>query len=221
VSYTLNDIKLMVMDIVGEDSASPTYWNSSNDSELTEWINDAFEQVCLQTGQYVEEFILPLFANRAWYRIDPGKGGQFLWIKYLRLCPEGYELGGADPSKLAREDYNWMTRTGTQRVFFPIGINTIRVVPYPSTNGQSLEGSCVCLPPSFSTDDQIIDIDDSLIRPVVDYAAGMTLMSMRRLEKAIEFFKSYSVGLGLDVKKTAQLSYKITKLQGVGDNAVK
>ena len=55
----------------------------------------------------------------------------------------------------------------------------------------------------------------------MDYAAGMTLMSMRRLEKAVEFFKSYSVGLGLDVKKTAQLSYKITKLQGIGDNAVK
>jgi len=216
VSYTLNDIKLMVMDIVGEDSASPTYWNSSNDSELTEWINDAFEQVCLQTGQYVEEFILPLFANRAWYRIDPGKGGQFLWIKYLRLYPEGYELGGADPNKLAREDYNWMTRTGTPRAFFPLGINSIRLVPYPSTNGQSLEGSCVCLPPSFSLNDTVIDLDKSLIRPVLDYAAGMALISMRRLDKALEFFRSYSIGLGLDTRKTATLTYKSTKLRELG-----
>jgi len=213
VSYTLQDIKLMVMDIVGEDSSSPTYWNSSNDSELTEWINDGLEQVCLVTGQYVEEFTLPLFADRSWYRVDPGKGGQFLWVKHLLLQPEGYELGGADPTKLAREDYNWMTRTGTPRVFFPVGVNTIRVVPYPSTNGQSLEGSCVCLPPSLSTDDEVVDLGSSLIRPVVDYAAAMTLMSMRRLEKALGFFKSYSVGLGLDSKKTAQLSYKVTKLQ--------
>ena len=106
-----------------------------------------------------------------------------------------------------------MTRTGTPRVFFPVGVNTIRVVPYPSTNGQSLEGSCVCLPPSLSTDDEVVDLGSSLIRPVVDYAAAMTLMSMRRLEKALGFFKSYSVGLGLDSKKTAQLSYKVTKLQ--------
>ena len=53
MGYTLQDIRLMVMDIVGEDSVSPTYWTSSNDPELTEWINDGLEQVCLVTGQYV------------------------------------------------------------------------------------------------------------------------------------------------------------------------
>lgn len=203
----------MVMDIVGEDSASPTYWTTSTDIELEEWINDGFEQVCLVTGQYVEEVIIPLFANKAWYRVDPGKGGTFLWMKYLKLWPQGYELSGVDPIKLAREDYNWMTRTGTPRTFFSVGLNTLRIVPYPTTDGQSLEGSCVCLPPSYVENDEVIDVDDSLIRPVVDYAAGMTLMSMRRLEKAVEFFKSYAVGLGLDSRETAQLSYKVNKLQ--------
>ena len=213
MSYTLLELRQMVMDIVGEDSAAPTYWTSSNQAELDEWINDGFEQVCLVTGQYTEEFILPLFANKAWYRVDPGKGGQFLWIKHLRVWPEGYELGGADPTKLAREDYNWMTRTGTPRTFFPVGVNTIRIIPFPSTDGQSLEGTCVCLPPSLSVNDEVLDIDDSLIRPVLDYAAGMTLMSLRRLDKAVEFFKSYAVGLGLDEKKTAALTYTAPKLR--------
>ena len=206
------------MDIVGEDSDNPTYWDSSTDTELVEWINDGFEQVCLTTGQYTEEVIIPMYANRSWYQIDTTKGGQFLWFKYLRLWPEGNELGGADPTKLSREDYNWMTRTGTPRVFFPIGLNTIRVVPYPSTNGLSLEGTAVCLPPSYIDNDNVLDIDDSLIRPVVDYTAGMTFMSLKRLDKAVEFFRSYSVGLGLDNKKTSNLTNKVPKLGGLGDS---
>src|SRR3990167_2558579 len=181
----------MVMDSVGEDSVNPTYWTSSTVSELNEWIIDALEEWIVLTGAYTEEVAIPIFANRQYYRIDPGKGGQLLWIKHILVSPQMWSLKGTSPSKLSREDYTWITRTGTPRSFYPVGVDTIRVVPFPEEDGQVLEATIVCIPAEYSIAEELIDIRDDSISFVLDYVVGLLLLSSKRFDKAKTFLQRY------------------------------
>ncbi len=160
---TLGELKKLVMNIVGEDSASPTYWTDSNDSELRGYINDAVEEVCILTGQYVEDLNIPVFANRQHYILDFSKGSQLLWINHARIEPESWRLGQVDPEKLSREDYNWMTRTGTPINFCSIGLDTIRLIPFPTVDGKVIEMNVTAIPPTLTKNDNVFPQLISLI----------------------------------------------------------
>lgn len=214
MSFTLLDLKRSIMDSIGEDSSSPTYWTSLNDGELEDYINDALGEVCLLSGHYTETLHLPLFSNRQHYRLDPGKGGEFLYIKGIRVLPEEYDLSMTDMNKLSKEDYLWMTRTGTPRTFFQIGLDTIRPVPIPSSGGKSLEITACVIPPPYTNDMDEIDLDDSLIEVIVAYATYMLLLSKRKLESADVWMKTYMKASGLSEENGSFLGRSV-KLQGL------
>jgi len=197
VAYTLGVIRTMVLDAVGEDSVNPSYWTSDHITELDEWIQDAIEEVCVLTGLYVEELRQPLFANRRYYHLDPGKGGELLWLKHLRIEPEGWYLKQSDPTALSRDDVNWMTRTGTPRVWYPVGVNLVRLVPYPASAGQLIEASVVCIPPMATTSDMLLDIPDHLTAAIVSSVVATVLVINRRLEKAAGWLTDYKNALNL------------------------
>lgn len=207
----------MVMDIVGEDSSAPTYWTSSNDIEIEDYINDAIEEVCVLTGGYKQDLVLPLHASRDYYRLDPGKGGEFLYIDSIRVEPEGYSLGMSDTTKLTREDYNWMTRTGTPRTFFFVNPDMIRVVPMAGTAGQSLEILASTIPPTYTLDDEVVDLDESLISVVIAYAASMILLSMRSFPKSSYWLKVYMEGVGRSSKEGTSFLGRAQKIRSLGD----
>lgn len=215
--YTLSEVKKMVMDIVGEDSSSPTYWTSSNDIEIEDYINDAVEEVCVLTGMYVQDIHLPLHAGRDYYRLDAGKGGEFLYVNYMRVLPEGYSVGMSDTTKLTREDYNWMTRTGTPRTFFFVNPDIIRVVPMAGVGGQSLEIVASTIPPSYTLDDEVIDLDESLISVVVAYAASMIFLSMRSFPKSSYWLKVYMEGVGRSSKEGSSFIGRAIKIKALGE----
>lgn len=207
----------MVMDIVGEDSSAPTYWTSSNDIEIEDYINDAIEEVCVLTGMYKQDLVLPLHASRDYYRLDPGKGGEFLYVDSIRVEPEGYSLGMSDTTKLTREDYNWMTRTGTPRTFFFVNPDMIRVVPMAGTAGQSLEILASTIPPTYTLDDEVVDLDESLISVVIAYAASMILLSMRSFPKSSYWLKVYMEGVGRSSKEGTSFLGRAQKIRSLGD----
>lgn len=214
--YTLSVVKKMVMDIIGEDSSSPTYWTSSNDIELEDYINDAVEEVCVLSGVYTQDLLLPLHASRDYYSLDPGKGGEFLYVNSVRVIPEGYSVGMSDPLKLTREDYNWMTRTGTPRTFFFVNPDMLRVVPMSSTEGQSLEILASTIPPTYTLDSEVIDLDESLISVVVAYAASMIFLSMRAFPKASLWSKVYMEGIGRTSKEGTSFLGRAQKIKDLG-----
>lgn len=190
----------MVMDMVGEDSSNPTYWTGLAAAELDQWILDAVEEVCLVTGCTTEELRLPLGSGKRYYWLDPGKGSQLLWIKHLRHEPSGKRISIKDPIALSRDDFNWMTRTGTPEGWFPVGTDGLRVVPYPSTGGQLLEAVVVVIPVIPDEDDEVIPLEDSLIAGIAAYAAAVTLIQQRRLDKVWGWLQEYikSLGIGVD-----------------------
>lgn len=197
MAYTLEQVRKMVMDLVGEDSANPTYWTGSAVDELDEWILDAVEEICLVTGGHTEELRLPLGSGKKYYWLDPGKESSLLWIKHLRIEPAGKRLNLKDPVALSRDDFNWMTRTGTPEVWFPIGLEGIRVVPFPTTGGQMLEATIVTVPRLPDENDEDIPLEDSLVAGVTAYATATTLIQQRRLDKVQGWLLDYAKAIGL------------------------
>ena len=220
MGYTLEQVRAMVMDVVGDDSVNPTYWTPSTITELDEWILDALEEWVVLTGAYTEEIAIPLFADRKHYQLDPARGGQMLWIKHLLVSPEMWSLKGTSPAKLSREDYTWMTRTGTPRSFYPVGLGVIRIIPYPSEDGQVLEGTIVCVPASYNLASELVDIRDDSVSFIIDYVASLLLLSTKRLDKAKVFLRRYIEIGGLGVYKLDKVFYKQQALRGVGDTDV-
>ena len=100
MSYTLTQVRNMVMDLVGEDSVSPTFWTAANVDQLDNWILDAIEEISLVTGCNTEELRVPIRSNRRFYYLDPGKGSMLLWIKHLRIEPQGKRLALKIPKPL-------------------------------------------------------------------------------------------------------------------------
>lgn len=214
--YTLLDVKKMILDAIGEDSSSPTYWDSSRDSEIEDWINDAFEEICVLTGHYKESIYIPLMNGKKHYKISPGKGGEFLYLDLVRVLPTDRTVKMTDPYKLSRESYRWMTETGTPREFFMIGLDTIRVVPYPQNDGETLECIGVVIPPNYNLDDEKIDLQDAFIRAVVAYASYLMFLSMRMKDKAGVQLAEFARILGLYNIKTSNLMESAVELQDVG-----
>ena len=211
----------MVMDLVGEDSASPTYWTATNIAELDHWILDAIEELSLVLGCSTEEVRIPLQANRRYYVLDAGKASQLFYIKQMRIEPEGKRVNLKDPEALSRDDYNWMTRTGTPQVWFPIGLKTIRIVPYPTTDGQLLEATAVVVPAQVSGASEALRLEDRLISAVVSYAAAQVLIQQRRLDKVAGWMKEYHNVLGVNMSYSLNLTPKTIELKGIGSAGVR
>ena len=70
-------------------------------------------------------------ANKKHYRISGGKGGQFLFLSSVRVLSNNDNLYMTDPFQLSRQDSRWMTSTGTPRLFYMVGLDCMRIVPYP------------------------------------------------------------------------------------------
>ena len=220
MSYTLTQVRNMVMDLVGEDSVSPTYWTAANVGQLDNWILDAIEEISLVTGCNTEELRIPIRSNRRFYYLDPGKGSTLLWIKHLRIEPQGKRLALKDPEALSRDDYNWMTRTGTPEVWFPVGLNTIRIVPYPTVEGQLIEATVVTVPQTITLGAQDLPIEDQLIAGVASYAVGTVMIQNRRLDKVVDWFKEYHKALGIGMSYSLNLVPKTITLKGIGGAGV-
>lgn len=216
MAYTLLTLKKLIMDTIGEDSESPTYWDSTNDVELEDLINDAVEEMLVLSGNYIEEIHVPLYTDRRHYNLDAGKGGELLYIKGARVLPEGYTLSMVDPISLSREDYRWITRTGTPRSFYIVGNDTIRPVPYPSAEGQSLELIASIIPPNYSEDDEVVDIEDSFITGVTAYCSYMLFASMRNLEAAGRWFKEYQKAIATFVDNPKLIGRAIRLTENAG-----
>jgi ketosteroid isomerase-like protein len=206
----------MVMDLVGEDSTTPTYWTSDNISQLDGWILDAVEEISLVTGCNTEEMRIPIRANRRYYKLDPGKGSSLLWIKHLRVEPQGRRLALKDAEALSREDYNWMTRTGTPMWWFPVGLDTMRIVPYPTEEGQLLEATVVTVPQLITLGEQDLPIEDHLIAGIAAYAVGTVMIQNRRLDKVSSWFTEYHKALGIGMSYSLNLTPKTTLPRGIG-----
>lgn len=213
---TLEYLKKVIMNNIGEDSVSPTYWTSSTDIEITDFINDAIEEVCTLTGQYVEDLYLPIWGDKQHYIIDSGKNSQLLWINYARIEPEAWRLVQVDSEKLSREDYNWMTRTGTPTCFIQYGLDTIRLVPYSTSDGKLLEMNIAAIPPVLVEDDNVINIHENHIPAVIAYATAMLFMTLRNLDKAYVWFGKYLKAIGEYAGDNSTLLNKAIKPVEIG-----
>lgn len=209
----------MVMDLVGEDSADPTYWNAANVGQLDHWINDAVEELCALGGLYTEEVRLPLGSGRKHYWLDPGKGSQLLWIKHMRIEPDGYYVTGTDTEKLGREDYNWITRTGSPRQWYPFGLNGVRFVPYPTADGLLIEATLVCTPPVLERSDDETRVEVGVVASVVAYAAAYVMVQTRRLDKAAAWFGEYLKGAGIAKEDPMTRQVKALMPREIGQGA--
>jgi hypothetical protein len=214
---TLSSLKKSILDILGEDSTTPTYWDSTNDIEIEDLINDAFEEICVTTGQYTEPISIPLFANRRHYALTPGKGGELVYLKGLRILPEEKDLTMTDPGKLTREDYRWITRTGTPEEFFVVNGDTLRLIPYPAEAGQVLEAYGVTIPPPYSYDDEELDLQDAFLGAIVGYVCYTLFTSMRMFDKGALWFDEYIKSLGLMNKEASSLIGRSIKFKAIDD----
>lgn len=216
--FILSDLKTRVKDIIG-DFSPETLWDSSLDGQIEDYLNDAFEEVSVRTGSYKEAMYIPLSANKRSYQIVPSsRGGQFLYPTSVRLMGQKRDLVLTDPRKLSRNDYRWMTRTGTPQEFYMVGVDVIRTIPYSSEGGDVLLVEGVVIPPSYASNTEPIDIQYSSINTICEYASYMMLVEMRKLEQAAPAFTAYAEGVGLYDNKVINKTNKEWKITGVGSH---
>jgi len=216
--FILSDLKTRVKDIIG-DFSPETLWDSTLDAGIEDYINDAFEEISVKTGAYKEQMYIPLSAGKRSYQIVPSsRGGQFLYPTNVRLMGQRRDLVLTDVRKLSRNDYRWMTRTGSPQEFYMVGVDVIRTVPYSSEGGDVLLLEGVVIPPSYSSNTEPIDIQDSFINTICEYASYMMLLEMRKLPAASKAFTMYAQSIGLYDNKVINKTNKVWKLEGVGSN---
>ena len=216
--FLLSDLKTRVKDLVG-DYSPETYWTSALDGEIEDYLNDAFEEVSVKTGAYKEAMYVPLSAGKRHYQIVPSsRGGQFLYPTNVRLMGQRRDLVLTDSRKLSRNDYRWMTRTGTPQEFYMVGVDTLRTVPYSAEGGDVLLVEGVVIPPSYVDNKEPIDIQDSFVNTLCEYASYMMLLEMRKFEPAAKAFQIYAEGIGLYDVKVINKTNKEWKLSGVGSH---
>lgn len=194
----MNDLERHVLKLIGENPDSPDVFLDTDEgmAPVRDSINDAIQELCMVSGAYKRVYLLPLYEDRQFYRID-WQHDHLGWITDVWDRSRGRKLIQTDVLSVAMRDQLWMQHGGNPDEYMQLGLDIIGVFPKPSANGVVLELTCVCIPKPYATDTDPVKIREVYQRAAVYSAVAEFYASRGNAQRATEYHNRYMEMAGI------------------------
>ena len=194
----MNSLETHVLRIIGENPSSPDVFadTDSGMAPVRDSINDAIQELCMVTGSYKKTYLLPLYADRMFYRMG-WERDYFGWVVEAWDRSRQMRLEQTDVLTLAMTDGFWMERTGNPEEYMQIGEDILGVFSKPSANGIVLELTCVCMPKPYTADTDPVKVREVFQNAAVYLAVSEFYASRGNASRATEYLNLYLETAGL------------------------
>lgn len=194
----MNDLERHVLKLIGENPDSPDVFLDTDEgmAPVRDSINDAIQELCMVSGAYKRVYLLPLYEDRQFYRLD-WQHDHLGWVTDAWDRSRGRKLIQTDVLSVAMRDQLWMQHGGNPDEYMQLGLDIIGVFPKPSSNGVVLELNCVCIPKPYTTDTDPVRIREVYQRAAVYYAVSEFYASRGNAQRATEYHNRYMETAGI------------------------
>jgi hypothetical protein len=194
----MNALEKHVLQIIGENTDSPDVFLNTDAgmAPVRDSINDAIQELCMVTGSYRKTYLLPLYADRQFYRMA-WEADHFGYVVEAWDRSRNRRLVHTDLANLNAQDNMWMKHTGTPDSYLQIGEDIIGFYRKPASEGVVLELTCVCVPKPYTTDTAPVKLREQFERAAVYYAVCDYFASRGDARRALEFFERYTETAGI------------------------
>lgn len=194
----MNNLEKHVLRIIGENVDSPDVFtdDTTGMAPIRDSLNDGIQELCMITGSYRRMYLLPLYADRQFYRMG-WEADYFGWVVEAWDRRRGKRLEQTDPFRLTKENAYWMKDSGNPDEYMQIGSDIFGVYRKPSSNGVVLELTSVCIPKPYTVDTDPVKLRDQFQRAAVYYAVCEFFASRGDARRATEYFDKYIETAGL------------------------
>lgn len=208
----MNDLEKHALRLIGENASSPDVFTdtASGMAPIRDSINDAIQELCMVTGSYKKTYLLPLYADRMFYRMG-WEQDHFGWVVEAWDRSRQRRLEQTDVLTLAMQDGFWMERTGNPEEYMQIGEDILGVFYKPSANGIVLELTCACIPKKYTVDTDPVKVREVFQKAAVYLAVSEFYASRGNASRATEYLNMYleTAGLTMMHPQTAERVYQM------------
>jgi hypothetical protein len=189
----MNYLERQTLQIIGENTDSPDVFTDNEEglALIRDAINDAIQELNMLTGTHKRDYLLPLFANKPFYRLE-FKRDFFGWVTDAWIQTYRRRLEQTDIFRLNKYNPRWMQNVGTPQSYYPIGNNWIGIWPTPGGSNLAIEIQAVIIPEQYDTEHDRIKIKEAWTCVCTNYAASEYYASIRDFKTAQYFLGLYS-----------------------------
>lgn len=191
----MNDLESRVLDLIGENTASPDVFDDTGIAEIRSHLNDAIEEVCILTGCHKRVWHVPLKASAVFYEITSARD-VFGWFSSVWLVGINRKLEQIDLNGLMHLDARWLYATGNPSHYAPIGHNKFAVYPATSSSTDTLEVTAVAIPDRYELDTDRVKLRKSFEWCCVNRAVSEFWATRGDAMTASSFFQVYANEVG-------------------------
>ena len=195
----MNHLEKLVLQSIGENVTSPDVFKDTDAGlkPIRDSINSAIEEIAMMTGIYKERYIIPLYDQQGFYRINFNRG-DFGYVMSAYLMDQRRKLIQDGIHSIGEQGYRWMTQVGTPTNYVMFGMDVIGLYPRPSGTSGFLELECCVIPERYETSTDRIKIRDDFQKTVVELAVSEYWASRGDASSASKHLGYYIKNLGLD-----------------------
>ena len=194
----MNALEKHVLRLISENVDSPDVFtdDATGMAPIRKSINDALQEMCMITGSYHKTYLLPLYADRQFYRMG-WEADFFGWVVDAWDRQRKRRLEQTDVQSLNHFDLWWLKRTGNAYKYIQIGEDILGIYHKPSSNGVVLELDCVCIPKEYTEDTDPIKVRKIYQNAAVYLAVSEYYASRGDAKRGQKYFKDYLEKAGL------------------------
>ena len=194
----MNALETHALRLIGENVATPDVFadTAAGIAPIRDSINDAIQELCMLTGSYRRTYLLPLYADRQFYRMG-WEADHFGWVVECWDRNRRRRLTQTDIFKLNNDDPWWMQRNGDPLEYFQVGSDILGLYFKPAANGIILELECVCIPKPYNNDTDPIKLREVFQRAAVYLAVCEFYAARGDAKRATEYFDRYVETAGI------------------------
>ena len=192
----MNALETQVLELIGENTATPDVFTTANIAPIRDSVNAAIAELCMVTGSNLRTYHLPLYAGRHFYRMGWGVD-EFGYIVECWDRTQRLRLRQTDLITLAQTDPWFLKSDGEPNRYFQVGQKYVGFDRAPSSSGKILELLCVTIPKAYTEDHMPVKIRDLFQRATVFYACSEYYASRGDAARATENFTKYMETAGI------------------------
>lgn len=184
----MNSLETDVLNAIGESLTAPDVY--SDLTPIRDSINVAIQELCLVTGSYTRVYLLPLFADRFFYRMAWAHD-HFGWIVECWNRQSQCRLEQTDIATLSLQDPWFLKNNGSPDRYMQIGYRYLGFDRAPASAGEVLEITCAVIPKAYTTDTDPIRLRPVFQKAATQFAVADFFASRGDAARATEWLSKY------------------------------
>lgn len=194
----MNKLEKLTLQLIGENTSSPDVFLDTDDGlePIRDSINAAIEEIAMLTGLYRERYLVPLYQEQGFYRLDFSRG-QFGFVCNAYLMNQRRRLEQTSIEAMSQYGWRWMKQVGTPFSYMQIGLDVVGIYPRPGGIEDVVELDCAVIPDRYETSTDRIKLRESFEKAVVHHAVSDYWASRGDAKEAYKHLELYTDAVGL------------------------